>query len=323
MPWRSSVVPCLHTAAVLAVTTQVHAGEPVLVATDAAFGSPKVYHIDPATGQVLASASLVGTGSIGPTPLSALAFDAQGRLLGFTPNTDNTTYLVDRHSGQATIIGRLQLSAREGGMATFPDGTIYAASTGTPARLFTINPTTGRASTAAVIDRPNNISGLGARADGQLVALDLRAVEEPPALRVINPTTGQTTLLATLSPRITLAGTGGLEIIERDGVETGYYIVSGDSPSAPAQLWRFDPYTGEQVPVGEVPGVLATTGLAGRPCEPCLVDLDGDCQATVFDFLIYFNWFGAGDVRADLDGDGQLTIFDFLAFQTAFALGCH
>lgn len=322
MPRRSSAVACLFTAAVFVAGALAHTGDPVLVATDAAFGSPRVYHINPASGLVRSSAPLVGTGTLGPTPLSALAFNAQGRLLGFTPNTDNTTYRVDRLTGQATIVGRLQLSAREGGLATFPDGTIVAASTATPARLFTINPATGRATAGPAIDRPTDLSGLGARADGQLVALDLRATEEPPALRTIDPATGQTTRLADLAPRVALADTGGLEIIEHAGVETGYYIVSASTTGAPAQLWKFDPYTGEQNPVGEIAGVLAVTGLAGLPCEPCPADLDADCAASVFDFLVFFNWFGSGDLRADLDGDGSLTLFDFLAYQSAFAAGC-
>ncbi|MCW5756995.1 MAG: hypothetical protein KIT54_07165 [Phycisphaeraceae bacterium] len=56
--------------------------------------------------------------------------------------------------------------------------------------------------------------------------------------------------------------------------------------------------------------------------EPCRVDLDGDGQLTVFDFLQFQNFFAAGDLRADFDGDGQLTIFDFLVFQNEFAIGC-
>ncbi|MEO1007363.1 MAG: right-handed parallel beta-helix repeat-containing protein [Planctomycetota bacterium] len=60
------------------------------------------------------------------------------------------------------------------------------------------------------------------------------------------------------------------------------------------------------------------------PCsgEPCGVDLDGDGNATLFDFLAFSNLFDADDPEADLDGDGALTLFDFLAFQDAFAQGC-
>lgn len=54
----------------------------------------------------------------------------------------------------------------------------------------------------------------------------------------------------------------------------------------------------------------------------CAVDLDGDGQATLFDFLAFQNAFIAGDLLADFDGDLSLTLFDFLAFQSAFAGGC-
>ena len=56
---------------------------------------------------------------------------------------------------------------------------------------------------------------------------------------------------------------------------------------------------------------------------PCRVDLDGDGQLTIFDFLAFQNAFDAGDPIADFDGDGALTIFDFLAFQNEFDDGCE
>ena len=314
----------LGIACALATTTV--ADEPVLVATDGAFGSAMVYHLDPATGRVLEAVDLVGTGPLGLTPLSALAYDGGGHLLGFTPNTDNALYRVDRQTGQATFGGRLGLVAREGGLAVFADGTIYAASTGSPPRLFTINPSTGRATLGPVLSHPTDVSGLGARSDGLLVALDLLDTEGPPALRLIDPATGETAELAPLLPRIALATVGGLEIIERDGVETGYYIIAPDDATSVAQLWRFDPYTGEQVPVGQITGpdgdVGAVTGLAGLPCEACVIDLDGDCNSTIFDFLLLGNWIEAGDARADLDGDGTIDLFDYLLFLTLFDAGC-
>ena len=60
-----------------------------------------------------------------------------------------------------------------------------------------------------------------------------------------------------------------------------------------------------------------------RGTTPCPADMDGDGQQTIFDFLLFFNLFAAGDPLADFDGDGDLTLFDFLAFQTAFAAGCE
>ncbi|MGD1916265.1 MAG: GC-type dockerin domain-anchored protein [Phycisphaerales bacterium] len=58
------------------------------------------------------------------------------------------------------------------------------------------------------------------------------------------------------------------------------------------------------------------------PLLPCTADLDGDGEATVFDFLEFQNFFAARDPRANFDGDGDFTFFDFLAFQTAFDAGC-
>ncbi|MFI4882693.1 MAG: GC-type dockerin domain-anchored protein [Phycisphaerales bacterium JB064] len=323
MVWRSCVVAWAGACVCLGASPAASlAGDPVLVATDATFGSPMVYHLDPASGQVLLAEPLTGTGTLGPTPLSALSFGSDGRLLGFTPNTDNMLYSISRETGVATRVGRLQLTAREGGLATFADGTVYGASTGSPARLFSVNPSTGRATAGAAIDIATDISGLGARADGLLVGLDLRNVEAPPALRLIDPETGETALLAALLPRIELADVGGLEVIDRDGTETGYYIVTGSGAGSMAQLWRFDPYTGVQEPVGVIPGVGQVTGLAGLPCDACAVDLDGDCEATIFDFLLLGNWFDTGDIRADIDGNGVLDLFDFLLFLNLFDQGC-
>lgn len=313
---RSCVFACLGAAAM--------AGDPVLVATDAPFGSAMVYHLSPDTGQVLSAVDLRGTGSLGLTPLSALAFDGSGALLGFTPSSDNALYRVDRHTGQAAFGGRMGISVREGGLAVAADGTVYGASTGSPARLFTIDPSTGRATLGPVFSVPTDISGLGLRADGLLVGLDLRDIEEPPALRIIDPDSGKAVVLAALLPRLALADVGGLEIIERGGVETGYYIIAPEGGTA--QLWRFDPYTGEQTPLGELIGpdgaVGPVTGLAGLPCEACPADLDGDCEATIFDFLVFGNWFDAGDLRADIDGNGVIDVFDYLAFFNLFDAGC-
>jgi hypothetical protein len=55
----------------------------------------------------------------------------------------------------------------------------------------------------------------------------------------------------------------------------------------------------------------------------CRVDLDGDGELNIFDFLSFQNAFDLGDSTADFDGDGSLTIFDFLAFQNEFDAGCE
>lgn len=70
---------------------------------------------------------------------------------------------------------------------------------------------------------------------------------------------------------------------------------------------------------GDTARNIAIWACAG---EACRVDLDGDGQLTIFDFLEFQNLFADGDLAADFDGDGVLTIFDFLVFQNEFAAGC-
>lgn len=62
--------------------------------------------------------------------------------------------------------------------------------------------------------------------------------------------------------------------------------------------------------------------IRGARPDTCRVDLDGDDELTIFDFLAFQNLFDAGDLLADFDGDEELTIFDFLAFQNEFDAGC-
>ncbi|OAB62988.1 hypothetical protein AY599_15055 [Leptolyngbya valderiana BDU 20041] len=308
--------------ACLGLAVGVAAADPVLIVTDSAFGSPMVYHVDAATGQVLSAVDLVGAGTTGRTPMAGLALQADGQLLGFTQTTDNEFYRIDRETGAASRGGRLGISAREGGMAVMADGTIVCASTGSPGRLFTINPATGRATLGPAMSPATDISGLGVRGDGLLVGLDLRTTEGPPALRLIDAATGETVVLAELLPVIDLADVGGLEVISVGGSEVGYYVVSGAAAGAPAQLWRFDPYTGEQAPVSALDGIGAVSGLAALPCAPCPADLDGDCEATIFDFLLLGNWIQTGDARGDLNEDGMVDLFDYLFFLNLFDAGC-
>ncbi|MFI4883035.1 MAG: S8 family serine peptidase [Phycisphaerales bacterium JB064] len=65
--------------------------------------------------------------------------------------------------------------------------------------------------------------------------------------------------------------------------------------------------------------------ILGFRCDAtggCRVDIDGDGDLTIFDFLGFQNAFDSGDLAADFDGDGELTLFDFLAFQNEFDAGC-
>jgi beta-glucanase (GH16 family) len=54
----------------------------------------------------------------------------------------------------------------------------------------------------------------------------------------------------------------------------------------------------------------------------CTVDLNGDGQVNVADYLRYLALFASGAPAADIDGDGAVNIADFLAFLRAYAAGC-
>ncbi|MEO1008689.1 MAG: GC-type dockerin domain-anchored protein [Planctomycetota bacterium] len=293
-------------------------GGAVLVATDSAFGSPQVYRIDPRTGEVLSQEPLTGTGALGPTPLSGLVRLASGKLVGFTPSTDNSAYRIDVETGAAVRLGPLRLGAREGGLTQREDGTIIGASTGSPPRLFTMDAATGRARAAATLDRPADISGLLTRSDGAIIGLDLRQDPGPAEIIEINADTGATETLAVIAADGPLASVGGMTLL--GGV--GYFTVAGDGLGARAELWSFDPFTGDQRFIATLDGVAAITGLAIAPPPPCRVDLDGDGRATFFDVLRYMELFELRDPLADVTGDGSIDLFDFVAFLDAIEAGC-
>ncbi len=124
------------------------------------------------------------------------------------------------------------------------------------------------------------------------------------------------------------------------------WVVDADDPDVQPSAWadafvregwfgegpRLYPVLSLTTPDGDL--VAATDGFRARAemsatlwltiavPAPCAVDLDGDGELTVFDFLAFQNFFATGDRRADFDGDGALTLFDFLAFQNAFDAGC-
>jgi hypothetical protein len=52
------------------------------------------------------------------------------------------------------------------------------------------------------------------------------------------------------------------------------------------------------------------------------VDLDGDSEASLFDFLEFQNLFDAQSHQADFFYDGRLDVFDFLEFFNEFDNAC-
>ncbi|MFI4916045.1 MAG: GC-type dockerin domain-anchored protein [Phycisphaerales bacterium JB060] len=133
---------------------------------------------------------------------------------------------------------------------------------------------------------------------------------------------------------------------------TGSFILSGAQPVNGFASWMGAAWqtVGDGVSGGSVPGIAAMAeydlpgvgnslvvaggfsfagfedarNIAIWACGAgCRVDLDGDGQLTLFDFLVFQNLFDVGDIAADFDGDGVLTLFDFLTFQNEFDAGCE
>ncbi len=101
--------------------------------------------------------------------------------------------------------------------------------------------------------------------------------------------------------------------IENDDILTWVFVDASDSVSAT--------YRGQEPFMGrEGPKLFITVDGVGGPT--CRVDLDGDGELTIFDFLQFSNLFDSGDLSVDFDGDGELTIFDFLTFSNEFDAGC-
>ncbi len=105
----------------------------------------------------------------------------------------------------------------------------------------------------------------------------------------------------------------------------GIHMVATDEPLAPEAVRQLLIDTGKAQGagghIGPLPDMAAAVDrLIGLLCP---VDMDGDGELTVFDFLAFQTAFDAGEGVADFDRDGRLTIFDFLAFQSGFEAGCE
>ncbi|NEO88714.1 MAG: hypothetical protein F6J87_31490, partial [Spirulina sp. SIO3F2] len=128
-----------------------------------------------------------------------------------------------------------------------------------------------------------------------------------------------------------------LELAVDDGLlfaalNTGLVVFDVSLPAAPRELgaeasgFAGGRYLAKFLVDG--PNLYVGRGTSGMmiydvsSCSACPVDLDGDGELTVLDFLVFQNAFDAGDQLADVDDDGQLTIFDFLVFQSLFQVGC-
>lgn len=91
-------------------------------------------------------------------------------------------------------------------------------------------------------------------------------------------------------------------VIDADGLKDGVFTISG----TPFNFSMFD-LDGD--------GLVRHQDLAVFGPR---ADLDGDGELTLLDYLVFLNYFDAGDPRADFDLDERFTVFDLLEFQNAF-----
>jgi hypothetical protein len=108
----------------------------------------------------------------------------------------------------------------------------------------------------------------------------------------------------------------------------GITVAYSPIPNLPLeQALRVDPVTGQVLfmaaqPFGPEQGTLtvsSTMHLNGRPCP---VDVNGDGQVNVADYLAFLQLYAAGDPAADMNADGIVNILDYLAFLQRYSLGC-
>ncbi len=123
----------------------------------------------------------------------------------------------------------------------------------------------------------------------------------------------------------------GLQLIARDG---GVLPGRGSSPQIETVFFRGG--AGQQSGFGSklsesgiaifdanfIGGTAGVYTIQVGSADECQVDLDGDGELTLFDFLEFQNLFDAGSLDADFDADGRLTLFDFLEFQNLLDAGC-
>jgi hypothetical protein len=84
-----------------------------------------------------------------------------------------------------------------------------------------------------------------------------------------------------------------------------------------------DPWTPDTgVPGGDGGSAVVDMGAYEFQSASCSPDVNGDGLVNSQDFVLFLNWFVAGDPGADFDGDGTVNSQDFVAFLNAFVAGC-
>jgi hypothetical protein len=94
-------------------------------------------------------------------------------------------------------------------------------------------------------------------------------------------------------------------------------MLDGQGSSAAFRDGQFLEQT--QFVFGQILGVVQSLGIAGG----CPVDLNGDGQVSVADYLRFLQLYSAGDARADVNGDGLINVQDYLFFLSLYSRGCN
>ncbi len=109
----------------------------------------------------------------------------------------------------------------------------------------------------------------------------------------------------------------------RDGVVRPLFGLNGD---AAYTVFAYDDGVESQLLVGgEFSESFAAPPYLARwqPGEPCKLDWDGDCFASIGDYVAFYRALVDGDLAADFDDDGEVTHFDLLAYINAYQDGCE
>ncbi|MBI1825529.1 MAG: hypothetical protein HY287_10240 [Planctomycetes bacterium] len=214
-------------------------------------------------------ASLHLIGNPGITGLGSLEFNSRdGSYYGFTTGSSPTLYRFSIPSSldsvSSQLVGPLDVAFLfEGGLAFSSKGAAYAVNGGvTVPVLLTLDLTTGHATPVQSFDGRHDFAGLGWRNDGMLVGLDSTDNE----LYAINPTTAALTPIAATLANI--GGVGGMAM----NATSAYFVTGGPGAIDPApgsnELYRFDPFTGEQFLIGSFENQIKGAGFSGLTFVP-------------------------------------------------------
>ena len=306
-------------AALLASLSTAAAASPVITATgQATIETRAIYTVHLDTGRLLSTTLLSNVGpSFSNDGLKGLGYAADGTLFAFTQVPSSQLYTIDPATGEGAAVGDpFLVQAFEGGIAMIDNEFAYIANGNTAAEnyLLIVNLVTGFVDIAAPIVEPVDISAMDMRSDGMLVGLDTRNLEQPERLVTIDPATGAIETIRFIDS--TQDGVSGGMVIRDD---IGFFAYSGMPGDQNAELWKFDPYTGDDRFLSELIDSVELTGLALHPdiSLACPGNTDLDDAVDVDDLLVVIGGLGqATQIRragGDIDGSGVVDVNDLLA----------